>query len=157
MSNYISHSSKDISEKDVNFGGVSESKLQAPVAIFARVSSAFISSIGQTLVFDDVFTDVGGGYNPGTGVFNAPVDGLYVFSITVMVQMSSSAAIALFVLKKNDDAVMWLYVNENYTVTEMASGTGLLSLKVGDTVRVTSDPSGRHIYGSYTFFSGFKL
>ncbi|XP_052788763.1 collagen alpha-2(VIII) chain-like [Mya arenaria] len=146
-----------IVKTDSKMEEILESKLQAPVAFFARVSSAFTSSISQTLVFEDVFTDVGGGCNPGTGVFNAPVDSLYVFSITVMVQMSSSAATALFVLKKNDDAVMWLYVNENDIVTEAASGTGLLPLKVGDTVRVTSDPSGGHIYGSYTFFSGFKL
>ncbi|XP_052788754.1 collagen alpha-1(X) chain-like [Mya arenaria] len=142
---------------DAMFTNSTESKLQAPIAFFARVSSSFTSSRGQTIVFDSVVTDVGGGYNPETGVFTAPAEGLYVFSITVMVQMSSSGSSAYFSLKKNDIPVMWLYANDKDSVYETPSGTGLLFLQVGDTVRLTTQNSGRHIYGSYSFFSGFKM
>ncbi|XP_052788753.1 uncharacterized protein LOC128223515 [Mya arenaria] len=138
---------------DALFTNNTESKLQSPVAFFARLSTSFTSSAGQTLVFDSVTTDVGGGYNPGTGVFTAPADGLYVFSITVMVYMTTSATSAQFILKKNNNTVMWLYASETDSVYETASGTGILSLEVGDTVHVTNRESGRYIYSEYTFFS----
>ncbi|WAR31583.1 HIP-like protein [Mya arenaria] len=142
---------------DAMYTNITESKLQASVAFFTRPLSHITTSSGQTLVFDFVTTDVGGGYSPGTGVFTAPADGLYVFSITVMVQMSSSGSSANFSLKKNDIPVMWLYANDKDSVYETPSGTGLLSLQVGDTVHVTCETSGRFIHGSFTFFSGFKL
>ena len=37
---------------------------------------------GNTLVCDDVITSVGGGYDDKTGVFTAPVSGLYCFMAT---------------------------------------------------------------------------
>ncbi|WAR31576.1 HIP-like protein [Mya arenaria] len=147
----------NVQRLDAIFTNITESKLTAPVAFFARPVTDFTSSSGQTLVFDSVITDVGGGYNPGTGVFTAPADGLYEISIAVMVKMSSSAKKAEFNLRKNDSIVMWFIVNANDIVYETTSGTGLLSLQVGDTVRVTCYTSGQYIHGSYTFFSGFKL
>ncbi|WAR31577.1 C1QL4-like protein [Mya arenaria] len=147
----------NVQRLDSMLTNITESKHQAPVSFFAKVSSAFTSSSRQTLVFDSVITDVGGGYKPETGVFTAPADGFYVFSFTVMVRLSPSESRADFYLKKNDNTEMWFIINENDTVYETTAGTGLLSLKVGDTVHVTLETSGRTIYGSYTFFSGFKL
>lgn len=40
----------------------------------------------QTIVFDDVLTNIGGGYNPETGIFKVPYTGRYLFSLTVRAQ-----------------------------------------------------------------------
>ncbi|WAR31332.1 CAPR2-like protein [Mya arenaria] len=136
---------------------ISESMHPSPAAFFATLSSGFTtSSSAQSLVFNNVVTDVGGGYNPGTGVFTAPVDGLYVFSASVMVQMTTSATFAHIRIKKNDSHVAYLYVNDSDGNYETGMGTVTLSLQVGDTVKLTCNESGRYIH-SYSFISGFRL
>ena len=49
------------------------------MAFTATVTRSMTSKSGQTLVFPNIITNVGGGYNGNTGVFTAPRDGVYVF------------------------------------------------------------------------------
>ncbi|XP_052788681.1 uncharacterized protein LOC128223440 [Mya arenaria] len=144
---------------DAMFRNITESMHQSPVAFFATLSTSFTTStFSQTLVFEKVVTDVGGGYNPGTGVFTAPVDGLYVFSTSVMVDLSTSTTDAKIRINKNGSKVVYLYFNDSDGNFETVSGTVILSMQVGDTVNVDCDNSERSILGAqYTFFSGFRL
>ncbi|WAR31321.1 C1QL4-like protein [Mya arenaria] len=143
---------------DVMVKNMTDSLHHPPVAFFATMSSVIASSSSrQTIVFNNVVTDVGGGYNSGTGVFIVPVDGLYVFSTTVMVDLSTSTTHAIFNIKKNGNDVVSLIVQDRDDNYETVSGTVILSLQVGDTVKVTCNDSGRNIYDRYTFVSGFKL
>ncbi|KAL8616887.1 hypothetical protein ACOMHN_041806 [Nucella lapillus] len=52
------------------------------VGFTAGLTQAVTTSKEQTLVCDDIMTNVGGGYNEGTGVFTAPVTGTYCFMAT---------------------------------------------------------------------------
>ncbi|XP_052789271.1 cerebellin-3-like isoform X2 [Mya arenaria] len=129
----------------------------SPVAFFATISSSFTTSSSyQTLVFDKVLTDVGGGYKPGTGVFTAPVNGLYVFSASVMVDLSTSASSAHISINKKSSRVVYLFVNDSDGNYETGVGTVILSLQVGDTVKLTCNESERTIF-YYSFISGFRL
>ncbi|WAR31326.1 C1QL4-like protein, partial [Mya arenaria] len=122
---------------------ISESVHQSPVAFFATLSSSFTTSPSdQTLVFNNVVTDVSAGYNPGTGAFTAPVDGLYVFSASVMVNLSTSATSAHIRIKKNGSQVVYFIVNDSDGDYETVSSTAILSLQVGDTVMMTCNESG---------------
>ncbi|XP_052814273.1 uncharacterized protein LOC128241394 [Mya arenaria] len=54
------------------------------IAFTVSVSTKQIENLGkhQTIVFDHVITNVGGMYNPLTGIFHVPYSGTYVFSLT---------------------------------------------------------------------------
>ena len=51
------------------------------IKFHAMMSDDLVSNIGQTVVFDHVITNIGKAYNPHTGHFTAPYDGLYFFSV----------------------------------------------------------------------------
>ncbi|XP_045171854.2 complement C1q tumor necrosis factor-related protein 3-like [Mercenaria mercenaria] len=54
--------------------------VHSKVAFYSQLSKD-VDHIGnhQTIVFDTVTTNIGGGYNPNDGIFTAPVTGTYVF------------------------------------------------------------------------------
>ena len=54
------------------------------VMFYARLSSTKTLHFHSTIKFDVVVTNEGGHYNPGDGVFVAPVSGAYLFSWTAL-------------------------------------------------------------------------
>ncbi|XP_052788686.1 complement C1q-like protein 4 [Mya arenaria] len=131
----------------------------SPVAIFATIASdSTTSSSFQTIVFYNIVTNVGGGYNPRTGVFLTPTNGLYMFSTSVMVKLSTPTTNTRFKIRKNGSHVASLMASDIEGNWETVSGTVILPLLVGDTVKVTCVESRRFISGGhFTFFSGTKL
>lgn len=59
------------------------------VAFSSRISTLYTSKDGQTVVFNDIISNVGSGYNNQDGVFTAPADGVYVFFCKITQATSS--------------------------------------------------------------------
>ena len=119
------------------------------------------TTYGQTVVFNQVDTNLGGGYSGTTGIFTALVAGTYVFSLTFyMYYRSSSYASAgeLYIMQNNVQSIrVWVRLDNNAD-QGTASGTTVLSLNKGDQVYVKASTANMYIYGGkLSFFSGFLL
>lgn len=112
---------------------------------------------GMTLIFDRVFSNRGGGYNPSTGHFTAKESGVYVFHFHAL---------------SRSDAKVWaeLYHNYHYIDSlygrsngEFAAGSNaaVIDLVAGDTVFLKSRQSTNSYFGTpdevYCTFSGYNL
>ena len=131
------------------------------IAFHASLSSVIRGTTnGQTIVFDQVDTNLRGGYSGTTGVFTAPMAGTYVFSLTFVMYYTSSYATygELQVMKNNSMEIkVSNYVN-NFSDLGSASGTTVLVLSTGDRVYVRDDRGNMYLEGErLTYFSGFLL
>ncbi|XP_022600463.1 complement C1q-like protein 2 [Seriola dumerili] len=123
-----------------------QNKVQAQqVAFSASLLSDGLKAIGPfnthtALVFKHVLTNIGGAYDPNTGVFTAPVRGAYHFEWHIGVHASNTAA----VLVKNTNHIFT-------AVEQQASGYGsssqgaVLRLEAGDVVSL-------HLWANNTIY-----
>ena len=117
------------------------------------------TNIDDKIVFETVSLNVGQGYKSGNGTFIAPIDGIYIFSTSVMMQGTSATDHEMHVIiEKNNAEIAGAYGN-NQGVYEHSSVTAAMSLKAGDNVAVTVERhSGITFYGdNLTSFTGFLL
>ena len=112
--------------------------------------------VGQTVIYDEVLTNEGNGYDDRTGVLTCPVAGDYIFVVDALSLRPVSLHLYL-----NKAKVASLHISANH-----ASGTYLqisrtvvLTLKKGDHVKVVNDPTstGTVYHLGYSGFSGAKL
>ncbi|KAL4225811.1 Complement C1q-like protein 4 [Mactra antiquata] len=123
------------------------------VAFFSKLAN-HIKNPGahQQIVFEQVVTNVGNGYNNFSGDFRAPVRGVYVFSTTIMADTRAYTYHFQYML--NGSAISNIYIDNGGT----ASQEVVLDLQQGDTVAIHSLDPGHAIYGhGYSSFSGFLL
>ncbi|CAF92966.1 unnamed protein product [Tetraodon nigroviridis] len=106
-----------------------------------------------TLVFRKVLTNIGSAYDPETGVFTAPVSGLYYIRFTGCVGSSGSLNMALM---KNGENVFAIY--DTRGTHGGGSNGATLSLQQGDRLSVTMWPQ-KSIFDQsrLSTFSGFLL
>ncbi|KAL3871593.1 hypothetical protein ACJMK2_039584 [Sinanodonta woodiana] len=78
---------KDLEDEVKHFKIKDQARRSVPldVGFTARLSHTLASGLQrqQTLVFDNVYINVGNGYDATTGVFRAPVAGMYIILMTV--------------------------------------------------------------------------
>ncbi|XP_052778000.1 complement C1q subcomponent subunit B-like [Mya arenaria] len=136
------------------------------VAFFAEVGAS-VEHLGQNqpIVFDKVITNIDstnsvGGYSPTSGIFTAPVDGLYLFSSTIMGLQDHSLHAVLY---KDNTAVATLFVHGSSGHDwDSSSATVVLSLLKGETMSVKHTDAGDHavagmFLGGQSLFSGFLI
>ncbi|XP_060077127.1 complement C1q-like protein 2 [Ylistrum balloti] len=127
------------------------------IGFYARLVSPHPLQLGQHQVieFDNVITNVGGGYDPRHGHFTASVAGVYSFTSTVLLVSAVDHQFHISIVKNGVD-VGYLFSATNF---DKGTRTCVLSLNVGDMVWVrnfiNNSPT---IHGvGYSTFSGFLI
>lgn len=111
---------------------------------------------GQTIKFDNVVTNIESGYNPVTGVFTCPIDGNYVFIVTIMCHYGTFNELRLMM---NGSSKMLIYTGNN-ELHNQGTNSVVLQLKKSDTVWIETSgyPSQSSVYGQHwSSFTGIKL
>lgn len=105
------------------------------VAFTATRSQSQPFSYEATLVFSNALTNIGGGYNSGTGIFTAPLGGVYVFICKITERQNSVGPTVYFV--KNGASQGSNVGNEGPTNSFRSSSSSIvLELSPGDRVWV---------------------
>ncbi|XP_045210959.2 C1q-related factor-like [Mercenaria mercenaria] len=131
---------------------------EVTVAFFSGLSTS-VQHAGenQNVVFDNVETNLGNGYNSHHGVFTAPVAGVYVFSTSIMT--NSGRKICEIVVNGVRKAQVYTHGDGHY---DHGTQTLIVHLKKGDDVaiQIVEHNLDSTIHGEvppYTTFSGFLL
>ncbi|KAG7467428.1 hypothetical protein MATL_G00153610 [Megalops atlanticus] len=109
-----------------------------------------------TLVYKRVFTNIGNAYNPTTGIFTAPVKGVYYFSMNCYAHSSKDRGSSL---TKNGERIVSAYATHSQSTWDTGSNRAALQLEVGDQVYVVMWAD-THIHdhpNGHSTFSGFLL
>lgn len=128
----------------------------ANVAFFSTMANHQTHlGVNQNVIFDNVVTNHGNGYSNHAGDFRAPVDGTYVFSVTLV---DLSVNDAHFAIVKGTTDVGNLYLRGQGMPLTTTSTTVVLDLAQGEDVFIKNKNLDQSLFGNYyCSFSGFLL
>ena len=132
---------------------------EQPVAFLAAiVNQTRIEHLGvnQNIIFDTVFTNVGGSFNVNHGIFTVPQSGIYLISGTVMSFVDTEFHACIMV---NGKRTISIFGHGSVGRHEQGTQVAVLQLAVGDTVTIENiDIPDTPLYGGrYTSFTGVLL
>lgn len=146
-----------------------DEQLKALAAVTSASTSkmAFSAALGASagpfqhdtpLKYQKIFSNVGSGYNPATGIFTARVSGVYYFRYTMYNNNAGQPNSAVSLMMNSQQLVStWDTVgNDN---NDSATNAAVLQLNAGDSVYVKLWAN-REVYddgSNYNTFSGFLL
>ncbi|KAK7476965.1 hypothetical protein BaRGS_00031824 [Batillaria attramentaria] len=125
------------------------------VAFTVKFKNGHISGLGkgQTLTFNNVMYNAGGGYDPVTGFFTAPSSGTYAFFLKVM-RMDGGGTVQLSIYKGASRlGTSYSCCSVNAVTTEAIT----VHLDQGEAVRVQIDVGSELEGSSYSAFTGMKI
>ncbi len=140
--------------------------------VSANINNVIGLNASYTILFDTVVYDSGSNYNAGTGVFTAPVAGIYQFNYGVSlgnIAIADNCSLVIRSTPLNYQLVLGdisAYKDTNNVVGDAGSTT--LKLSMGDTVHMTVAAGGEagntigievtHLTEGFgTYFSGYRI
>ncbi len=112
------------------------------------------SSATNPVIFNDEIYDISGNYDPSTGLFTAPVDGMYTFYGTIY---ADAVVLQLWHLL-NDARIASIGINTAAAGGGVTLGSGVIKMDANDTLglKVYTNSSSRTIYANsvHTVFTG---
>ncbi|VDI38231.1 Hypothetical predicted protein [Mytilus galloprovincialis] len=112
--------------------------------------------VGQIVKFNKVWTNINKDYHASTGVYTAPIAGVYQFSCSVMTVSSNTLRVSLW---KNDTKTVSIFPGN--TGHNMGTLNMVLELKKGDKVYIKQGGSDKYIYSesdsNFSMFSGYLI
>ncbi|XP_022088320.1 collagen alpha-1(X) chain-like [Acanthaster planci] len=127
------------------------------VAFSAYRTSSATGDVGDIIIFDNIETNLGGGYGSQSGVFTCSLPGVYFFTASFL--SINSATRPFLQLVKNGHLIFSIFDNHtNYH--HQSSNSVIIVLVPGDKVWLRFGSNSRGFYSSsnkYAFFSGFLI
>ena len=115
---------------------------------------------GTVLTYDRIISNVGGYYNPVTGAFLCPVNGIYMFSLTVTAGVGSGMYRAYAWIYKDDNTLSYVWALDKSGTQEYASGTTVVVTECAAGTRVWTAVAFDSVFSSFHHsnqFSGFLI
>ena len=103
----------------------------------------------EILVFSKVLTSIGNGYDSSTGVFTAPVTGVYFFVASALLLEDNT----LIILRSEEDCLAMSLASAGTSCAVQ----GTVKLFVGQKVHVVSWDKGKTVTKSATSFTGMLI
>lgn len=112
--------------------------------------------VGTVIKFKKVHLNKGTGYDPSTGVFTAPEDGVYSFAWSFLSSKGSTVYIAAVV---DNQVQAYTCVNDQQSFHVSTSGHFIYELKKGNKVWIkTWYRTVAYMHADYfSYFSGYKI
>ncbi len=129
-----------------------------PHAFYRGLTNASTSSMMNSagiMKFGSLVSQFGSDYNSSTGIYTAPVSGVYLVRFNILVDDSQPVNNTLNAyLKKNSSTVLYgnMYHNKAHAGYEMTSAGGIVALAANETIEVYANGQGAHV-GSETSIS----
>lgn len=137
---------------------IARQAVETEVAFYATHTQHDVHHLGKNsvIIFDQIVSNVGNAYSASQGSFVAPVDGVYVFHVTVMGQVSSNVSNNHFSAHIDVNGVpysqLWVEIHDQ------SSQMFVTELEKGGVVSVKNRYEGYGIVGQHmSSFSGFLL
>ena len=110
----------------------------------------------NVFLFDTIVTNIGGGYNAHTGLFTAPVTGVYIFSINLM--GTNDHGELNVAVDKHGSTLAILYTEGNSDRYDQGSTEVSTHLTAGEQVWVRHNQGDTYVAGTWwTVFTGYLL
>lgn len=112
---------------------ISESLSTPTIAFKVRQVADTSPSSGDHVIYTVPVVNVGGGYDPSTGEFTVPRDGLYMFTIQMCTVSGKMLYLQIMAADQIIEATTYSEDSSSYTCT---SGSGMAVVSTGDKVWV---------------------
>jgi hypothetical protein len=134
-----------------SLAGVADHIKKQAITFHAMMSDDLVSNIGQTVVFDDVITNIGKAYNHHTGHVTVPYDGLYFFTVSFLKRYISNLTLTMLI---NSRTISRGHATNYTSGATTRSMNAAVFLKKGDVVRIIGSSVNARIHGDWTSFTG---